>query len=172
MYKPDITITKNANTIDELARFLKTLGLVSSDTNKLRLPGDGSGRPSILVVEDTRVIHKLMAKILHVSGADVTVGRKWAEAVLVARSKRFDLILMDVEMPVMDGREATRQIRQLDIDVPIIAFTAHDPDKFRQENLDVGFSDVAEKCTKRKALVELCQKHLCELSVNKSPTAS
>jgi len=90
---------------------------------------DGNGRPlCILVAEDDAINQKVIAAHLGRLGYRVDIAVNGQEAVEAATRIRYDLILMDIHMPVLDGIEAARQIRRLDGDrsrVPIIAVTAN-----------------------------------------------
>jgi CheY-like chemotaxis protein len=104
---------------------------------------DTENRPCILVVEDNEVnqlVSKAMLERLH---CEVTLVNNGVEAIDAFSSRRFDLILMDCNMPVMDGFEATRQIRALEQEknlspVPIVALTAHALDHIKQECFAAG----------------------------------
>ena len=92
-----------------------------SDTDKkVVLKGD------ILVVEDNPVNQKLIVIFLQKAGFNVTVAGNGQEAVdIVSSGKVFDIIFMDIHMPIMDGVSATKEIRAMGISVPIIALTAN-----------------------------------------------
>src|SRR5262249_52923162 len=92
-----------------------------------RVHGAPDRRLRILVAEDHPVKQKLFQPLIGRMDQEVTIVGNGAEAVAAVRASRFDLVLMDANMPVMDGAEATRQIRALggpDAHVPIIAVTA------------------------------------------------
>ncbi|MER0169606.1 MAG: response regulator [Nitrosomonas sp.] len=100
-------------------------------------------RPCILVVEDNDVNQLVSKAMLERLNCEVTLVNNGLEAVDAFSSRRFDLILMDCNMPVMDGFEATRQIRALEqkknlSPVPIVALTAHALDHIKQECFAAG----------------------------------
>ncbi len=96
----------------------------------------------ILVVEDDDVNLMIAEHILQKEGFDVTSVNNGEEAISIVEEERFDMILMDIEMPIMDGLEATPIIRAKDNgkNIPIIALTAHHmPEKleeFRKAGMD------------------------------------
>jgi CheY-like chemotaxis protein len=81
----------------------------------------------VLVAEDNPVNQRVAARLLEREGHIVTLAANGAEAVAAFRPGEFDLVLMDLQMPKMDGLEATRQIRagENGDQVPIVALTAH-----------------------------------------------
>ncbi|HEU6436670.1 MAG TPA: ATP-binding protein [Nitratidesulfovibrio sp.] len=107
--------------------------------------GPGQGRLRILLAEDDEVSRLCARRLLEQMGHEVTTTINGAQALDALRAKRFDCVLMDVQMDVMDGVEATRQIRGgasgvLDAQVPVIAMTAYamagDKEKFLAEGMD------------------------------------
>ncbi|CAM3872974.1 Autoinducer 2 sensor kinase/phosphatase LuxQ [Vibrio aerogenes CECT 7868] len=104
------------------------------------LPVKSSG--NILVVEDTRTNQVVIQLLLTQMGYNVTIvdnGQLSLE--IVDTEEQFDLILMDISMPVMDGIEATQKLRAKGIGTPIIALTAHSTPEDKQRCLDAGMND-------------------------------
>jgi PAS domain S-box-containing protein len=97
----------------------------------------------ILVVEDNPINQEILVSLLEDIGATVTVAGDGAEGVRLAQSNRFDLIVMDMQMPVMDGLTATREIRRTPAlaQVPILAMTANAFQEDRQKCLEAGMND-------------------------------
>lgn len=97
----------------------------------------------ILLAEDNRVNQEVTCQLLDTMGIVVEVAENGLAALEMVKSHRYDLILMDVQMPVMDGLQATLAIRQLpDLQtVPIIAMTANAYDEDRQKCLNAGMND-------------------------------
>lgn len=79
---------------------------------------------SVLVVEDNKINVLVAQKFLKKWGFSIEVAGNGAEAVEMVKAKRYDIILMDLQMPVMDGYEASKQIRRMGVTTPIIALTA------------------------------------------------
>ena len=95
-----------------------------------------------LVVEDNPINQQITDRALRTAGASVTIAGDGEEAVRVLERERFDLIIMDLQMPVMDGYEATRQLRErLRLDTPILAMTAGATQGGRKRCLETGMND-------------------------------
>ena len=90
-------------------------------------------------------------------------GKLAADAALAARDGKnpFDVILMDMQMPVMDGYEATRLLCQKGYAGPIIALTAHAMEGDREKCIEVGCSNYIAKPINHKRLIEVVRKHSC-----------
>lgn len=105
--------------------------------------------PRLLLVEDNLVNQKLALKILERLDTQVTLVDNGLKAVERSASEHFDLILMDCQMPVMDGFEATGHIRQreyeTDTRVPVVALTANAMAEDRQRCVDSGMDDYVSK---------------------------
>ncbi|MBU2549589.1 MAG: response regulator [Proteobacteria bacterium] len=110
-------------------------------------PGPWLEGVRVLLVEDNRVNEEIAREWLESAGIDVTSVRNGAEALNDLSGSTFDAVLMDIQMPVMDGLEATGRIRKdlgLD-DLPIIAMTAHAQTGDRERCLDAGMNDYVTK---------------------------
>jgi len=99
----------------------------------------------ILLAEDNKINQMVATELLTILGVEVTIANNGIEAVEAVKEKTFDLILMDIQMPEMDGLTATRTIRNLgkpEVDkMPILAMTANAADTDYQKSLEVGMSD-------------------------------
>lgn len=119
-----------------------------SETTSALLPERFDDR-RILVAEDHPVNQQLILRILQRLGCTVILARDGSQAVDLAVREPFDLILMECQMPEMDGLEATRRIRahpgSSTTRVPIVALTANAMDRDREECLAAGMDDFVTK---------------------------
>ena len=101
----------------------------------------------ILVVEDSPMIQEILVERLRFRNYEVVVANDGQEGIEVAQKEKPDLILMDISLPVMDGWEATNQIRQIEAikNIPIIALTAHALVEDRNKSLAIGCNDFETK---------------------------
>ena len=103
----------------------------------------------ILVAEDNEVNQILLGQFLKLWGAELTLAKNGQEALTLAKNNRYDLILMDLQMPVMDGLTASRHIRSLGepwcSEIPIIAVTATELTEIRKDVQDAGMTDCVSK---------------------------
>jgi CheY-like chemotaxis protein len=106
-----------------------------------------TGAPAILAVEDNPVGLRVLRHALKGRAVDVDTATDGAEAVRAAAARHYDLILMDLQMPQMDGLEATAAVRRLPgyDNVPILALTANYSDEIRQQCQQHGMQDFLSK---------------------------
>jgi two-component system, cell cycle response regulator DivK len=104
-------------------------------------------KPTVLLVEDNEANRYLARFLLEAHGLAVVAANNGVEGVKLALSSPPDLILMDIEMPEMDGYEAARRLREnpATARVPIMAFTSHAHPSDRERALGQGFADYLEK---------------------------
>ena len=118
---------------------------------------------TVLLVEDNMVNQTIAIHMLEKMNLTVELCVNGREAVEISRRHGFDLILMDVQMPVMDGLEATRIIRAREVTgqhVPIIAMTAHASDQHRIDSLDSGMDEHVTKPIKVRELKQVLHRFL------------
>ena len=117
------------------------------------------GRLHILAAEDNRVNQRLLARLLEKEGHKVTLVEDGEAAVAASAETDFDLIFMDVQMPVMDGLDATRFIRNREEGtgkhVPVIALTAHAMKGDRERCLEAGMDAYVAKPVQKQELLHI-----------------
>jgi PAS domain S-box-containing protein len=117
----------------------------------------------VLVAEDNEVNQMVLERALVNEGAEVVLvgdGRQAVDRVAAQGADAFDVVLMDIQMPVMDGLEATRQILQIAPGLPVIGQTAHAMVDERMECLAAGMVDHVAKPIDFKRLVETVLRHV------------
>ncbi len=162
----EITVASEENRGTTFQFNLK-LGCVETDKPAVETPAPDSNENAvvdadILLVEDNLVNQKVATAMLKKMGCRVIIAPNGARALEQIALRKFDLIFMDCQMPVMDGFEATRAIRQMvgDIrDIPIVAMTAHALKEDRQRCLDVGMNDYLAKPVHRDSLFAVLKKY-------------
>jgi CheY-like chemotaxis protein len=107
----------------------------------------------ILLVEDAAINQILITKFLTSAGARVDLAENGRLGVQKAMSGNYSIVLMDIQMPEMDGYEATTTLRASGFNTPIIALTAHALKEDRDRCLGVGCSDHLTKPIDRKKLI-------------------
>lgn len=115
----------------------------------------------ILLVEDNPVNQKVAVKLLTKAGFTVDTANNGMEALKILQEGKYQLILMDVQMPEMDGFEATQKIREMDAplrDIPIIAMTARALKGDREKCIEVGMNDYISKPIDHQELLEVLSK--------------
>ncbi|HIJ77807.1 MAG: response regulator [Desulfobulbaceae bacterium] len=120
----------------------------SNENNCLSI-SEGNHGLNILVVEDNPVNQKLLSLMLDDFGYNLCITENGLEGVKAYQAQHFDLILMDIQMPIMDGFTATAEIRALEKisgrHVPIIAVTAHSLPGYKEKCLQAGMDNYLAK---------------------------
>jgi signal transduction histidine kinase/DNA-binding NarL/FixJ family response regulator/HPt (histidine-containing phosphotransfer) domain-containing protein/HAMP domain-containing protein len=114
----------------------------------------------ILVAEDNIVNQQVVRAMLEKAGLNITIVNNGREAVQAAATAGFDLILMDLHMPEMDGTEAMQSLRQSGMNIPIIALTADVMKEDVDKCLAAGFDEHIAKPIDRKKLLQVLDKYL------------
>ena len=166
----DIFLVKPIRKMDLLGKVTGVLGIsLHEETHDKDEPEDEHARPprevSILLVEDYPTNQKVAARYLESAGYRVRVASNGRYAVEMYQNAPFDIVLMDVQMPVMDGYEATREIRRIEAakkeqggTVPVIAMTAHVVKEYIDRCFESGMNDYISKPLKKKNLLAMVRK--------------
>src|SRR5579862_661537 len=124
-------------------------------------PSQPSRQCRLLVVEDNRVNQKVAVHLLERLGCVVELASNGEEGVRLAESRKYDMVLMDCQMPVMDGFAATKEIRRLEGSLKhtsIIAMTANALPEDRERCLAAGMDDYISKPINRAELIRVLER--------------
>jgi len=117
----------------------------------------------VLVAEDSSVIQNLTKKILEMQNYHISSAKNGKKVLEILDNEDFDIILMDINMPVMDGMQCARSIRSLDNEskskIPIIAITGNAPNYSMEDFRKAGINDYLPKPLNFDNLVELVKKY-------------
>ena len=115
---------------------------------------------NILLVEDTEVNQQLITFNLEQTGAQVDLAVNGLEGLQKALDVQYDLVLMDIQMPVMDGKEAMKSLLQLGVSTPVYALTANVMPSDIQEYAAIGFTGALSKPLELENLYSVLSQHL------------
>jgi len=150
---------------DGINKILKSVAIVSNlavEDNPLAEVAEEDRKIKILVVEDHEINREFFCTILNKMGYEVLKANNGIEALRIAEAQTFDLVFMDIQMPGMDGYEATRHLRRNGIKVPIVAVTANTVRGEIARCLHAGMNDYLAKPFRKNDLVPLINKWLKE----------
>ena len=114
----------------------------------------------VLLVEDSPDNQILIAFYLHKEGAQVKTASDGASGVELALTEMFDVVLMDIQMPILDGHEATKKLRQSKYSKPIIALTAHAMKEERAKCFESGFTEYLTKPIQKDLLFKVLSEYV------------
>ena len=110
----------------------------------------------ILVVDDSKLARKYFKTALTSAGAIVTIAHNGKEALDLCLKNDFDLILSDIEMPVMDGFEFIKECNTQGIRIPRVMITRADIDKFLKLAIENDIGNILSKQVKKEELIKVC----------------
>ncbi|MFK7115513.1 ATP-binding protein [Flavobacterium oreochromis] len=116
---------------------------------------EGDSDFKILLAEDNKINQIVTEKILQSFGYQVVIANNGLETIEACKKEIFDIILLDINMPIYDGYEAATQIRNLNITTPIIALTAFDKFEIFDKCKNAGMNDVLVKPFEKEELLEM-----------------
>lgn len=127
----------------------------SNDTSVTPLTGEASKRMTILLAEDEEFNRLYISELLAKTKYELIEATNGEEAVaMVKKKENIDVVLMDINMPRLNGREAMKQIKALHPEIPVIALTAFGMDSDRRDALDSGFDSYLSKPIDKDALFD------------------
>ena len=112
-------------------------------------------KKKILIAEDVEANYKLLYSFLERTNAKIAWAKDGSQVIkMVDQDPNYDLILMDINMPIMTGHQALEKLKEKGVDIPVIAQTAYETDDQRHEISDLGYSDYILKPITLEALLQ------------------
>ncbi|MBK7106874.1 MAG: response regulator [Ignavibacteriae bacterium] len=150
-------LDKKSTSLNELENAISAMINNIEETKSIEEVKEKSDSPTILMAEDYKHSQIIVTRLLKKSGFEnVIVVENGEEALNICKKEKIDLILMDMQMPVMNGFEATQKIREIEeyVDTPIIALTAFAMKGDREKCLEAGATDYIPKPIDSKEFIE------------------
>jgi two-component system sensor histidine kinase/response regulator len=140
----------------------QTISPITSEPSQIGRKEELFGRFRILLAEDNLINQRFAVRTLEKMGHQILVAQNGEEALAVLKTEKIDLVLMDVQMPEIDGLAAAREIRKRELGgrerMPIIAMTAHAMKGDRENCLDAGMDDYIAKPIAREELQQVIER--------------
>ncbi len=151
------SVPNQGSRFDLLIPFIKTTEQHRPEhrATPLKFNADSVAMKSVLVVDDHALNRDLIKVLLDQAGFKITLAENGRQAIELVEKNRYDLILMDIQMPVLDGLEATRSIRLRDNRVPIVAMTSHALSGDSEKSFEAGMNGHLTKPIDMHALHEI-----------------
>lgn len=145
----------------DIFSLLSALGNHNRNLDQSEVSLNRSSGLSALIVEDMRVNQIVAQKMLRTLQVETTTANNGQECLDIIKQRHFDIIFMDIQMPIMDGIEALKRIRQDDLapDTAIVALTANTFDKDVLHYLELGFNDVVPKPVRMELVQRILDKY-------------
>lgn len=128
--------------------------------NNIKVDLSLSTRYRVLVVEDNKINQTITKRIIEKNNGNCTIVEDGFQAIDILGKEIFDVVLMDINMPLMNGFETTRKIRLMGIQTPIIALTAFAKDEITEEAISAGMNDIMIKPFESINLFQVINHHI------------
>ncbi|MDH5650587.1 MAG: ATP-binding protein [Gammaproteobacteria bacterium] len=153
-----IPISREQKTVELINEYVEETTEASVDATPQQAQLSGH----VLLVEDTPALQVLVERYLKKFGLEVSLAVNGAEAVNKALARPYSVILMDMQMPVMDGYTATRELREQGYEGPIVALTANAMQEDKKRSLRAGCNDFLTKPIQNEQLYRSLSKYLAD----------
>ncbi|KAI9341583.1 hypothetical protein BD770DRAFT_447724 [Pilaira anomala] len=121
--------------------------------------------PRVLLVDDDSVYRDVSGRMLNMIGCSIDLAKDGLEALQKMSIEKYDLILMDIVMPKMDGIATTRNIRRYDAFTPIVSMTSNFTHNDIMEYIGIGMNDILPKPFSKNTLYDILEKHCAHLKI-------
>ncbi|KAI8888075.1 hypothetical protein K501DRAFT_210857, partial [Backusella circina FSU 941] len=138
---------------------------LADSKGKKKMAGSWTTPPRVLLVDDDSVYRDFSGRMLDRIGCNIDLANDGLEALHKMSVEKYDLILMDIMMPKMDGIATTRKIRTYDSLTPIVSMTSNFTDNDIMEYIGIGMNDILPKPFSKNTLYDILEKHCSHLKI-------
>ncbi|HEX4923696.1 MAG TPA: CHASE domain-containing protein [Bdellovibrionales bacterium] len=150
----------DAGSVEGVPRVTSVMAPAGRSTPQSRVPQYGAlSGVRVLLVDDVIDNQVLMGRFLKMAGAEVDYASNGREGIEKALARDYHIVLMDIQMPEVDGYEASRELRRLGFKRPIVALTAHALKEEREKTFQAGCNDHLTKPIQRETFIEKVREH-------------
>ncbi|KAI8644644.1 hypothetical protein BD408DRAFT_362833 [Parasitella parasitica] len=135
------------------------------DKGKNKMLASWTTPPRVLLVDDDSVYRDMSGRMLNTVGCSIDLAKDGVEALQKMSVEKYDLILMDIVMPKMDGIVTTRNIRRYDSLTPIVSMTSNFTHNDIMEYIGIGMNDILPKPFSKNTLYDILEKHCSHLKI-------
>ncbi|GAA5812071.1 hypothetical protein MFLAVUS_005520 [Mucor flavus] len=136
-----------------------------TDKGKKKMVASWTTPPRVLLVDDDSVYRDVSGRMLNMIGCSIDLAKDGLEALQKMSIEKYDLILMDIVMPKMDGIATTRNIRRYDAYTPIVSMTSNFTHNDIMEYIGIGMNDILPKPFSKNTLYDILEKHCAHLKI-------
>lgn len=126
----------------------------------MKIPSYNWSSITILIAEDVESNYLFLEEVIKTTGARIMWAINGEEAIELSQKYKIDIILMDIQMPVMNGLEATRAIKKMNPKIPIISQTAYAMSEDKEKSLQAGCDDYISKPIPSQKLLEVISQYV------------
>lgn len=120
---------------------------------------------NVLIVEDNKAVSLLISRITEESGHSCFIAADGEVALRLYRQRSIDMLIIDVELPGIDGFQVCRDVREDSSQVPIIIVSGNQGEPWRQQAFDAGANEFLPKPVRPSALLPILERHLCPAKI-------
>lgn len=155
----------NSNSIMKVSNQTDHVPASETDKGKKKMVASWTTPPRVLLVDDDSVYRDVSGRMLNMIGCSIDLAKDGLEALQKMSAEKYDLILMDIVMPKMDGIVTTRNIRRYDSLTPIVSMTSNFTHNDIMEYIGIGMNDILPKPFSKNTLYDILEKHCAHLKI-------
>ncbi|GAB6189693.1 hypothetical protein JCM30566_14340 [Marinitoga arctica] len=163
-YKFDAIIAKpikRKDLINSIISIFKTDIIMNNTESNIKI----SNKIKILYVDDNEINREVGKLIIESFGPTVITIENGRESIEILKNSYFDMVFMDIQMPIMDGYETTKKIREFNKSIPIIAMTAHAMQLYKEKAIKSGMNDFITKPIEKNTVLQIIKKYCKDIKI-------